>query len=282
MVLAIAALVLSLGQYSYADSFTANFNSLASGVAATGTTSIQSYMQGLLVAGQSVTVTPGAVVTDKTYTGDNHVVGPSRNSFTLGTTNGATDGTTSSPTGALNSSNDTFIRNVSGITGWTFTFTGITVDSVSFDFEIFPDGTCPSLSNCGTNHANLPDFTFSTNLGTVFHYYAVLPGTATATPGTPLSTTAGWTSYSGSPAMSSETAPQLLGTTGTLTTNVAGATSFTFLDWPATIGIDNLTVTYHTNGPPDTPNSVPEPASMLLLGTGLLGLVGALRRKYRA
>ncbi len=33
----------------------------------------------------------------------------------------------------------------------------INLSSISFDYEIFPDTTCPSLSNCGANHSNLPD-----------------------------------------------------------------------------------------------------------------------------
>jgi hypothetical protein len=51
---------------------------------------------------------------------------------------------------------------------------------------------------------------------------------------------------------------------------VYGATTLTFTDWPATIAIDNLTVTYS-----------PEPASIVLLGTLCAGVVWSLRRRTK-
>jgi hypothetical protein len=50
-----------------------------------------------------------------------------------------------------------------------------------------------------------------------------------------------------------------------------GATALTFADWPATIGIDDLSITFHTP-------TVPEPGTMLLVGTGAL----AMFRRRRA
>ena len=274
-----ALLVLLAGGISaQADTFTFTFDPLASGAPASGgvgaTASIQNYMNSILGAGKSVVVT-GAVA-DQTYNGDNHVVGPGTGStsLTLGDSNGATDGTTSSPTGSIDTNvngsvaYDTFIRNVSGTSSFTMTFSGLSISTISFDYEIFPDGTCPSLSNCGTNHSNLPDFIFSADGTQVFHYYGVVPGTATSTPGTALSTTSGWTSYSKSP-LGTELAPQLLGTFSyTFATPV---TSLTFMDWPATVAIDNLVVGTHA----------PEPSSLLLLATtvGLAGLGWKKRRK---
>ena len=59
---------------------------------------------------------------------------------------------------------------------------------------------------------------------------------------------------------SSETSKQ---TIGYYSTTINGATELDFLDWPATIAIDNLTITYH---------NTPETSSMMLLACGLAGL----------
>jgi hypothetical protein len=70
-----------------------------------------------------------------------------------------------------------------------------------------------------------------------------------------------------------ELAPQLLGFDATLNLP-ANTTTLSFVDWPETIAIANLTVTT-----PNTP--VPEPTSMMLFGTGLLSLVCVRRRNDR-
>ena len=162
---------------------------------------------------------------------------------------------------------DTFIRNASGVSSFTFTFTGLLISSASFDYEIFPDGTCTSLtrSGCGGRassgiYPNQPDFTFLADGNTVFHQYAVAVGSATApyihSP------------YSGK--KKNETAPQFIGTWAGSLNN---ATVLTFADWPATIGIDNLMFTATA--------TVPEPGSVLLLGTIALAICGSLKRRYQ-
>jgi len=50
--------------------------------------------------------------------------------------------------------------------------------------------------------------------------------------------------------------------------------TFSFRDDPAFMALDNISVTTETGG-----TSVPEPSSLLLLGTGVLGLGGMVRRK---
>ena len=276
-----------------AGAVTYDFNSLASGVTSGG---IQTYMQTLLSGQATATIqvlnvngtNVSTVQTDRTYTGDGHVVGPyvsgTATPLTLGTSDGATQHLTTY---------DTFIRNNTSYTGWEFVFSGIIIDSVQFDYEIFPDGACPKLTNCGASlgnglYANQPDFTFSTDLGTVFHYYANKPGgTANAATGLQAGST-----YNESPCTdnnttntcinpsgtSTEPAPQLIGTTSLL--NVGGATTLKFVDWPAMIGIDNLVINFHTppGGGGGGQSPVPEPATLLLVGGGL---AAALRRRKR-
>ena len=295
MVLALA-LFLCAGVCAYAGSVDFTFdtqtingtvvNGLSSGATAT---QIQTYMNQVLAAsgctGCSVTVLVSGssigAVADQTYNGDGHATGPGTGSksLTLGDTNGATASNSGS---TLDSSYDTFIANTNDSSGTvsqqiTLQFSGITGLTVtSFDYEVFPDGTCPVLNaaNCGGAkngsgyYPNQPDLDFEAGTHTngtdavVQTFYGVTPnttnGTATHSPN----------SGSGG----TELAPQLIGTwTGSLT----GDTELDFVDWPATIGIDNLTIggTYINAGP-----NVPEPASIALLGTVVFLLTRKLRR----
>ena len=162
---------------------------------------------------------------------------------------------------------------------------GIQVSSVTFAFEIFPDNTCPDADTCAT----MPDFTFTmtnTNGLTVDEsctVSALEPGSAPTTTG-PLGCATGTiASLVGGPGGSantnsansaSEASAQYL---GTMTLSFASVTNPTlhFQDWPATIGIANLTI-----GTP--PTKVPEPSSLAMLASGLIGIGIARRRRRRA
>jgi hypothetical protein len=231
-----------------ASTITFDFGSLANGAT---NTSIQNLMNSLLPAGTFVTVT-GAVASN-TYNGDGHVTGPGTGttSFTLAQLDPANNGT--------------FIKNDTGNSSneIKMVFSGLTIPSISFDFEIFPDGTCPSLSNCGgSSHPNLPDLTVISNgSNQVAHYLGVVPGQAGSYD----------TAYIHSPASgqsNNELAPQLLGRSGILNLP-AGTTQLEFKDWPATIAINHLVI---------DPPSVPEPGTLSLLLAGLFGL-GLVRRR---
>jgi hypothetical protein len=144
-------------------------------------------------------------------------------------------------------------------------FSGLTMSSISFDFEIFPDGTCPSLSNCGgSGHPNLPDLTVISNgSNQVIEYNGVVPGQVGSYN----------TAYIHSPAggqSNSELAPQLLGSSGILNLP-AGTTQIEFQDWPATIAINHFKI-----------DPVPEPGTMTLLASALIGLAAAMRRRTPA
>src|SRR6516162_6287269 len=148
-----------------AGTVTFDFGSLGNGAS---DSAIQTFMNNLLPVHDSVTVT-GAVASN-TYNGDGHVTGPNpgTSSFTLAQLDPAGNGT--------------FIQNDTGQSSneIKMVFSGLTISSISFDYEIFPDGTCPSLSNCGgSSHPNLPDLTLVSNGShQVVEYFGVVPGQA--------------------------------------------------------------------------------------------------------
>jgi hypothetical protein len=250
---------LSAGISAHADTFTFSFdtltaNTLSQGGGNTPTSSIQGYMQSLLHAGQTVTVTGG--VADQTYNGEGYVVGPGTTRsnvkpLTLGNTNGAT---TVTSTSSVNSTYDTFIANTNDSSQQisnqiTMKFTGLVISGiVSFDYEIFPDGTANQP----------PDFVFAAgptgHTSTVVSFLGVTPGTS------PITATVSKNS-------THESNAQII---GHWSGAVTGATEIDFIDWPATIAIDNLVFT-----------SNPEPSSVILLGTAGLGFFLLLKRKLQ-
>lgn len=233
-----------------AGPLTFDFGSLANGAS---DAQIQTFMNQLLPVGDSVNVT-GAVASDD-YNADGHVTGPGTgtSSFTLAQLDPAGHGTFIENNNAL-SSNEI-----------KMTFSGLTISSVSFDFEIFPDISCPSLNNCGgKGDPNLPDLTLVANgSDEVIQYDGVVPGQAGSYN----------TAYIHSPASGKsgdELAPQLLGSSGVLNLP-AGTTELEFQDWPATIAINDLVIN-------PTSDPVPEPAAISLLAAALIGL-GLVRRR---
>jgi PEP-CTERM motif len=244
-----------------ANMVTFGFGSLANNAT---NAQIQSLMNSLLPAGDAVTVT-GAVGSNS-YSGDGHVTGPGNgnSSYTLANLDSAGHGT--------------FIQNDTGHSSndILMSFSGLTISSVSFDFEIFPDGSCTSLSgnNCGgRGNPNLPDLTLMANGSPVEGWNALVPGSSGNSHGVSASP------YVHSPASghsNNELAPQLLGSSGVVTLP-ANTTVLDFQDWPATIAINNLVI----NFTPDPP-AVPEPATASLVGSGLLGLLLFGRRRKEA
>lgn len=309
----VALLFAGAGLVVFGDSVaTFNFNSLGSiqtNNVSTNTT-IQNYMTGVLQAagcvGCTVTVTDGThggvVFADQTYTGDGYVVGPyssgSDHPVTLGNTDGATSNTpTYTATGGADATgtHDTFLSNVNdsatqgavtdpGQIDLTFHLTaGYTLSgTVSFDFEIFPDGSCSQLNSthCGgaANGAGVfpgqPGLTFDAGLGSASAVtgFGVNGTWWGATPGAAGLGTEG---HDGSSTRSvndtTELAPQWI---GNYSTSLSSFNELNFVDWPAAIGIDNLSLTVHT--------PVPETSSVLLLGTLSLMLIPLVRRARKA
>ena len=226
----LAGLALVASVPSSATIYTFSFDTLANNA---GNAAVQTYMQSVI----SGTLVTGSGAS-RDYTGDGHVIGP-----TLGP--------------------DSFIRNV-GTNHFTFDFgSAFHIYSISFDWEIFPDGTCfngpgstaatRACAAAGASNANWPDF----NLFVDHSSSALFTRVATATGTNP--------NY-----------PQGIGVSGVI--NLADGHFLDFVDWPATIAIDNLVI----EGCRDTatvkclPRQVPEPSTLPLIGLALAiaGLAG--------
>lgn len=257
-ILALSILVgaLVIAQSAPAGAAVITFNSLADGAGNTAIAAAIKMELGCIVT--CVTVTGG--VAEKDYDGDDHVVGPGALSASKSNTLGTSDGATQHL-----SYYDTFIRNNSSSTKIVMDFT-FKIYSASFDYEIFPDATCQTGQNCGTNW---PDFSFYADGIFQFKSLGVMPGNPANT----------FDPYFHSPISGThnELTPQLLAHSLTyLFPN--GVKKLEFVDWPVTIGVDNLDI---STTPPRDLQAVPEPASMLLMATGLGELIRRRRKQSR-
>lgn len=282
----LATLLVGAAVSAQAGDVTFNFNSLTPSGSGTGSTqvatdeaAIEANMDAALASQcSSCTVTVSGAAADTTYNGDGYVTGPGTPNMFTGTvpqslTLGDSTGATASNTNSTLQSYDTFLANTNDSSQQlsneiTLTFTGLAGDTFtvdSFDYEIFP---------CGTAGCTPPDMGFDVNgspvssFGTNGVQLAVEPGNGN---GNSVS------SPNGNVATGNQNYYQYIGVWNTGYSFTAGSSvELEFIDWPATIGIDNLQISWTT----PSPSPVPEPASFVLLGTAVLGVGTAMKRRY--
>jgi len=215
---------------------------------------IQSYMQGVLTSMSiSSAVTVSGALAASGYTADGFIYGP-----TLGTSDGATSYSDNSH--PSQSAPDEFIMNDDfGLFGAashsiTIQFSNIALGTVSFDWQIFPDGNC---GTCNSANGNFPELDFFVD--------GVHQG---STPTFSAAVIAGHSS-------------QQIGT-GSFALNLAAGThAVTFEDWPPEIGVDRLTInTCPSRLPNCTLQSTPEPSPLALFGLAL-GLLAFVQARMR-
>ncbi|GAC1418027.1 MAG: hypothetical protein NVSMB6_20170 [Burkholderiaceae bacterium] len=230
---------------------------IGSGLGATANSAeISRYMTATLhnAGYQNSSVDVKGAIGTATYVGEGYVWGDS-----LGTKDGAVfNPKTAAHSPVMPKGRDGFIMNNNfGLYGekvspfFKMNFTNFVIDTVSYDWEIFPDSTCPT-SRCSV----LPDMTLFAS-------------------GTKINSSNGEQIIAANETAqrfnAANYAPQNMGTLSNIA--VDGAVGLRFNDWPAEIGIDNLTITGH---------AVPEPATLPLLAGGLLGLGWVARRRKNA
>jgi hypothetical protein len=291
---ALMAIVAAMTAPASASLITFDFDSMAYRSSSTpgGNAAVGTYVNGVWSgAGQSgtITVTGAGELSNNQYTGDGHVVGPTTTTSTCTkrdrqnnctrwtTTTTTTPATLGSTDGAVQ--DDATLESLStqdpdnyivNATSDRITITFPTpIYALSFDFEIFPDGTCPSKSNCGSGQANLPDFSLLVDGTLQWQVLGTYPGATNTFSHSPASGSA-----------STEKAPQYLGHAGLIVFD-QGATQVSFVDWPQRIGIDNLVVDTECEYLSCPRHDVPEPPMLPLALLGL-GLMAATLRRKRA
>jgi PEP-CTERM motif len=287
---------------AFGTTFTFNFNSLtgysssagnqAASIASQLTTQLQTVCPTC-----SVVATGGstAAVIDKTYTGEGYTVGPTSGGSvmpeTLGDTPGtatiyntAAQSTAANPSGTglagagafgnsqysysqlhtqgytnqfLSNTNDSSSQLANEI---SFQFKGLTITGASFNFEAFPSASGSGFEFEAGNNTNGTD-------SVIFSQGGVTPSGSGSDGSSTRSTND-----------NPETNAQYIGSWSDISggTGPLSATELDFVDWPPTIGIDNLTITFT-----DAPSGVPEPGSVALLGTAVLGAFLIARRKLQ-
>jgi hypothetical protein len=203
-----------------------------------------------------------------------------------------------------NANLDTFIVNKDSTDRFSFAFSNLPaslfpggVSHLGFDFEIFPDNQCAdsselsNLNYCDDNE--FPDFSLYADDGSgdlwdssnlIFRFWGFQPQTNctdngrnnTFNAGQPAGQLLVCSPYSDSVdsqdnSPNYERVPQLIGSV--FVDLDTPATRFGFKDWPRRIGIDNFYM---------PASEVPEPASLLLLGTGLLGIGRQWRKRQQS